>query len=185
MVWIAGWLLQFGQFKNVAIEFSALLGLDTAQTKMADAALALFDLVGVQILAIFHVQLRQIENVARRVMSAKAGKGTAARAFEHVDFRIFLLEPGKNDLDILHLEAEVIKARLASRGARIEIQSDVAVADHNGAAGARQTGSSHAENVSIKVAFIARIAGYDRHVSDLRKHEHLRSRVRFEFKLNE
>ena len=99
---------------------------------MADAAFAFLDFVGVEVAAVFHVQLRQIENISRRIVHADAGEGAIAGASEDVDLRILFFKAGKNYFDVLNFKTEVIEACLAAWRPRVEIQSDVTVADDHG-----------------------------------------------------
>ena len=170
MIGISGRFFQLGQLKNVAVELAAFFRLDAAQAEVADAAFALLDLVRVDVAAVFHVRLGQIENVAHRVVHADAGEGAVARPMEHLDFGILFFESGKHDLNLLHFEPEVIETRLAPWRARVEIQSDVAVTDDHCAACTLQTRTAHAEYVPIKIAFVIRVAGHDRHMAHLCKH---------------
>jgi hypothetical protein len=86
-------------------------------------------------------------------------------------FGYFVLEAGKNHFHVLHLETEVIEARLPAGRARVQVQTDVAVTDDYGAPGALSSRTLHAQNVVVKIAFLTRVAGDDRHMAHLCKHD--------------
>src|SRR5678816_4171479 len=143
---------------------------------MTDAPFALFDFLGIKIATIIHIQLRKIKDISCWIMRADAGKRPVTRTFEYLDFGIFFFHAGINQLDILHLETEVIEAGLTPRRPRVKVQAHVAVADYDCAARALQARSPHVKNIVIKIAFSICVASDNRHMPHLCKHEHLRGR---------
>jgi hypothetical protein len=175
MIGVAGWFLQFGEIKNGAVKFADFVRLNDAQGEMADATRSLLVLVNIQVRAVFHSLLGEIEDIARWIVRANPGEGPVARPLEHLDLGIFLFEPRENQLDILYFKSEVIKTGLAPRRSGIQVQAYVAIADDDRASGPRHSRALHPENVPVKIAFMIDVAADNGHVLYLGKHSGLLS----------
>src|SRR5260221_3794472 len=120
--------------------------------------------------AVLHVLLRQVEEVARGVVGADAGKGARAGALEDLDGGLALAKPRASPLDVLHFHAEMVEPGRAARLARIDVEADGAVADGHGALRALVGRGLHAEYRLIKSALERVLVADDGDVLDFCGH---------------
>src|SRR6185295_19265686 len=123
-----------------------------AKRQMADGARLLARRIDVDRGAVLHVRLREVEEVARRVVRADARKGARARALEHLNGGVALAQLRASPLDVLHFHAEMVEPGRAARLARIDVEADGAVADGHGALRALVGRGLHAEHRLVKSA---------------------------------
>src|SRR5581483_5855258 len=120
------------------------------QCKMADAPRRRLLGLDVHRRAVRHVALREIEDVAGRIVRADAGEGPCARASHHLD--AVLLQLGEDRLHLVHLQSEMVETRRAARLARIDVEADVAVAHSHGTLWPRIRGRAHTECRLVELA---------------------------------
>src|SRR4029077_3800181 len=158
-----------------AVKFPDFVRLHDAQSKMADAASSLLVFFNIQVGAVFHSLLGEIEDIARGIVSANAGERSGAWTFEHLDLGIFLLEPRENQFDILHFKPEVIKTGLASRRSWVQVQPNVTIAHDDRTPGPRHSRALHSKNIFVEIAFMVHVAADNCHVLYLCEHIRLPS----------
>jgi hypothetical protein len=126
--------------------------------------------VDIEIAAVFHPLLGKIEHVARRVVGADTRKGSVARSLEHSNSGVFFFQAGKDQLNVLDFEAEVIEAGLAAGSSGVNVDADVAVAHDYSTTWACHTRPFQTENFAVKIAFLVYVAADDGQVPHLCKH---------------
>ena len=82
---------------------------------------------------VFHALLRDIEDIARRVMRGNAGERTRAWTLHHFYRGIFVAQARLDQFNVFHLQAEVIETRRAAWLARIDVESHITVPHGDGA----------------------------------------------------
>src|SRR3981189_3549662 len=133
---------------------------------MAQRALALARALDVDRSAVLHALLRQVEDVAGRVVRADPGEGPRRRPLQHLDRGIALGEPREGALEIVDLHAEMIEPGGAARLARIDIEPDVAVAHGHRALGPGLVRRGHAEGGLVELSLQRVLIADDGDVSD-------------------
>src|SRR5258706_15763966 len=133
MVRVAGLLGQPLEAEQVDVELRDLVGVQGAERQMADGTRLLARRLDVDRGAVLHVLLRQVEEVARGVVRADAGKGARARALEDLDGGVALAQPRASPFGVLHFHAGLVEPARTARLARIDVEADGAVADGHGA----------------------------------------------------
>src|SRR5882762_9487137 len=170
MVRVAGFPGQPLEAEQVGVELRHLVRVQGAKRQMADRARLLARRLDVDRGAVLHVLLREVEEVARRVVGADAGKGARAGALEDLDGGVALAQPRASPLDVLHFHAEMVESRRAARLARIDVEADGAVADGHGALRTLVGRGLHAEHRLIKPALERVLVADDGDVLDFRGH---------------
>src|SRR5439155_15727515 len=153
---------------ELGIEIHEAIGLQRAQRNMADAPRRGRLGLDVHRGAVRHVALREIEDVAGRIVRADAGEGTRARALHHLDAALAQLREDR--LELVHLETEMVEAGRAAGLARIDVEPDVAVAERHRALGPRIGRGAHAEGRLVELALQRVLVADQRNVPELRGH---------------
>src|SRR5262249_52235438 len=147
MVGIAGLGVLLRQFEHVDIEARHLVRPHGADRDVADVAIVLIAglVVDIDAGAVGHLLLRQVEDVAVRIVGGDAGERAGRRPMHIVGARIFGADALEHGLDLLDLDAEMIKPGRPPGLARVDVEANVAVADRDGAVGAGLRRRGHAE----------------------------------------
>ncbi len=160
IVGVAFGLVAGVEFEHVDVELRHLLRVQRAHGDMTDeailAALAGILMVGIDLGAVRHVLLRQVEYVAVRVMGGDAGERPRRRALEPFDLRVCLAHTLEHGFDVLDLDAEMIEPRRAPGAPRIDVEPDIAVADRHRALRPRLARRLHAEHRTRRTCRAAR-----------------------------
>src|SRR5262249_4406103 len=146
MVGIARLGVLLGQFEHVDIEARHLVGPHGADRDVANVALVLLAglVVDIDAGAVGHLPLRQVEDVAVRIVGGDPGE-RPGRGPLHIVGAGMLADALEHGLDLLDLDAEMIKPGRPPGLARIDVEADVAVADGDRAVGAGLRRGRHAE----------------------------------------
>jgi hypothetical protein len=138
---------------------------------MADVPLVLAAVVlQIDAAAIGHLLLREVEDVAVRVVGGDAGEGPRARPLHPVGVWILAAHAVEHRIDVLHLDAEMVEAGGPAGLARIDVEPDIAVAHRDGPVDLALGGALHAEQRFIEARQQGIFLADDGDVIDLGEH---------------
>src|SRR4051812_20248647 len=95
---------------------------------MADRIVLLPFALGVNLGAVLMALLREIEIISRGIVRAVARERTVAGPLDDFDVGIFLRNLVADFVEVLHLDAKVVKPRLAAAAARNDGHADITIA---------------------------------------------------------
>ena len=136
-------------------------------------------LLHINIAAVRHAFLSEVEIITFGIMGAVSSKGTVGRPLEHRDFRIIFLDTRHRFVDVVDIDAEMVQARYITRLSADHSHTDVTVADADGIIvpdrllflfGARFR-PLHAEYGFIEFRFSHKVFTDDRRVLNFSWHE--------------
>src|SRR4051812_30183602 len=85
--------------------------------------------VDVDVSAILHAFLCEVEVISLGIVRTKRGKGTIARTSEHSDLWIVLFDSTNGLIDVVDVEAEMMQSGIIARLSPDDRHADVTVAD--------------------------------------------------------
>jgi hypothetical protein len=87
MIGVTIGLFEFREFEDIPIKLAAKIGIDAAQPKMADAALAVLDFIGIRPVR-WSYSIVTSRHIAVEIVHADAGKGVAGPV-QHLNLGYF------------------------------------------------------------------------------------------------
>ena len=129
-------LLGFLEIEAIAEKLGDHRRVHDPQFEMMNASRRFALLLNVDIAAVRHALLRQIEVIAFRVMGAVGGKRAVRRPLQHGDLGIFLLDAPDRLFDVVDVDAEMMQPGHVTGLAADHGDADIAVADADGVVGA-------------------------------------------------
>ena len=139
---------------------------------MADVPLVLAGafVVHVDTAAVGHLLLREIEHVPVRVVGGDAGEGARAGPLHPIGTGIFAAYAVEDGVDVLDLDPEMVEASGSPSLARIDVETDIAVADRDGAIDLALRRAPHAEQRFVEARQQGVFFADDGDVIDLGEH---------------
>ena len=159
------------QLENAGVEFRHRLGAQRAQGEMIDVArIARAVVLDINVAAVRHVLLRDVEDIAVRIVGAEAREGAVGRAVEPLHLGIMRREAPEHGLDILDLDAEMVESGRASGPARIDVEAGIAVAQRASARRAVLARWRHGEHRLVELRELGVVLADDGDVVELGEH---------------
>jgi hypothetical protein len=120
--------------------------------------------------AVAHVLLRDVEDIAVRIMRRDAGEGPVGGTLLPFDRRIIFAQPVEGGLGIFDLDAEMIETGRTPGAPGIDVEPDIAVAHRHRPRGPRLGRSRHAEHRLVELAQLGVVLADDGDVVELGEH---------------
>src|SRR5262249_2641608 len=123
------------------------------------------------VLAVGHVLLRDVEDVAVGIVRADPRKGPVRRPLLPLHHRIMLAHAVEGGLSVLDLDTEMVEPGWAPGAPRIDVQPDISIAHRPRSRGTRLRRRGHAEDRLVELAQLRIVLADDGDVIKLGEHE--------------